>query len=75
MIKSENWDNSFDFYGWQDEFEFRIKPDMYLYKEVVEWLYDNIHNTESNVCWTFTYGPVFRFRKAKDQAWFMLRWS
>lgn len=25
--------------------------------------------------WEYTCGPVFRFRKSKDQAWFMLRWA
>lgn len=73
MIKSENWDNEFDFYGWQEECY--LKSTMIQYKEVVEWLYDNIPNVESNVCWTYANCPVFRFRKPKDQSWFMLRWS
>ena len=74
MIKSENWSHDwFESHGWQEEL--CLKSTMIEYKEVVEWLYDNVHNTESNVCWTYVGHPVFRFRKSKDQVLFMLRWT
>ena len=74
MIKTENWNNDCDFYGWQPECYIN-NSSITNYITLVEWLYDNVHNTESNVCWTYANCPVLRFRKAKDQVWFLLRWS
>jgi len=73
IMERENWHNEFDFYGWQDEIE--IKGDMDDYYQIVLWINEHITDPTQNVNWTYSRGPVFRFRKSKDQAWFMLRWS
>jgi hypothetical protein len=73
IISRENWHNAFGFYGWQDEIE--IKGTMEKYYEMVLWICEHITDPTENVCWTYARGPVFRFRKSKDQAWFMLRWA
>ena len=72
-IASENWNNEFDFYGWQNEIE--IKGNMNDYYQMVLWINENVSNPVQNVCWTYAFNPVFRFRKSKDQLLFILRWS
>ena len=74
IMERENWwSNEYDFYGWQDAID--IKWNKKDYYEMVLWIHENIPRPTQNVCWTFEPGPVFRFRKSKDQAWFMLRWA
>jgi hypothetical protein len=73
MIHSEHWVNDFDFYGWQDELE--INGSIEKYYQMVLWINENIKNPKNNVVWTYAYNPIFRFRKSKDQVWFLLRWS
>lgn len=77
MITSENWPQRITeetFYSWQEEIEMPNK-DMHRYLEMITWIDANIHNAENNVVWTWSRCPVFRFRKSKDQVWFMMRWS
>lgn len=46
---------------------------------VIEWLYENVPETEENVRWYWDYGcgfvPYLRFRDSKYQILFMLMWS
>lgn len=78
-LKSENWYHGFDLHGWQEVCHLPKSTftNPYQYRAVIEWLYDNVRNTESNVLWSFAGGdtPAFRFRKAKDQTFFLLRWA
>lgn len=48
---------------------------MIQYKSIVDWLYDNIPDTEENVLWTWRYYPVLRFKDSKHHTWFMLAWA
>lgn len=73
VILSENWNNEFDFYGWQNEIE--INGNMNDYYQMVSWINEHISNPTQNVSWTYDHKPVFRFRKAKDQIFFTLRWA
>jgi hypothetical protein len=72
-IDFNNWHN--EVYGWQNELE--IKGNLDKYHEMVSWINEHIPRLTQNVFWRWVYGlgPVFRFRKSKDKAWFMLRWS
>jgi hypothetical protein len=75
-MKSIDFDNWHDeVYGWQNELE--IKGNMDKYHEMVLWINEHIPRPTQNVFWRWSYsrGPLFRFRKSKDQAWFMLRWA
>lgn len=71
----ENWTNEVP-YGWQPELTLnRNVISMNHYYEIIDWINENIKNPKQNVHWTLALWPTFRFRKAKDQMWFMLRWS
>jgi len=73
-MRDHNWANEVP-YGWQPEFIVDQLDSMNLYFEMIEWIYKNINAPEQNVHWTIANWPVLRFRKAKDQVWFFLRWS
>jgi hypothetical protein len=70
-----NWTNEVP-YGWQPELTLtRSINSIEWYLEMVDWINKNIENAEQNVHWTISVWPVLRFRKAKDQTLFMLRWA
>jgi hypothetical protein len=72
-IEFNNWHN--EVYGWQNELE--IKGNLDKCHEMVSWINEHIPRPTQNVfwLWSLSRGPVFRFRKSKDQIWFMLRWA
>lgn len=61
-------------YGWQPELTLKlVSIDHYF--DIIEWINENIKNPEQNVHWTMAIRGTFRFRKAKDQTLFLLRWA
>lgn len=78
-IKSNNWPRdytliSWDKLGWQKEFEIPCSS-LSNYYDMITWIYNNVRDAKSNVFWTLTYNPTFRFRREEDYSWFLLRWS
>ena len=47
----------------------------YNRNEIIQWLYDNIDDTEFNCVWYGHPALVVRFRNEKDQMWFILKWG
>lgn len=47
-----------------------------FYLDTIRWIKDNIENHRSNVLWTKIGDCIyFKFRKERDYALFLLRWS
>lgn len=77
---SENWDEDKLPYGWVGEWTnpntIGFEKHFRLYQEITDWIVNNIHNPYGNCKWTKTGDCIYvQFRKQKDMAWFLLRWT
>lgn len=73
MTKITNGNNTIDFYGWQEPFEMSVR--LVEHFKIVQWIDNNIKNSGTNVYVEWGYPSIYRFRKAKDKAWFLLNWQ
>jgi hypothetical protein len=81
-LPEPNWPNSNGelFYGWAGELTYpnTIGFDRHfqLYRDIVEWLENNVKDHYHNTCWTKIGDCIYvQFRKQKDMMWFSLRFG
>ena len=66
--------------GWAGELTYPntigFEAHFQLYRDMVVWLEQNVHNHRSNVLWTKLGDCIYiQFRKQKDMTWFSLRFG
>lgn len=81
-ISDDNWPNRNGelFVNWAGEFTYPntigFMEHFRLYKDMVDWILNNIEDPWHNVCWTKKGDCIYiQFRKERDMTWFSLRWN
>ena len=66
-------------YGWAGEIQLDLDTENFMwllrFREISDWIYNNIENYDQNVIWVKMGGIMYaQFRKRRDLVWFKLRW-
>lgn len=79
-LPEPNWPEQPYWFGWSGELTYpnRTNFDDHFqqYRDMVEWIKENIKNPEQNVFWNKIGDCIYvRFRNQKDKNWFAMRFG